>query len=342
MTEKKTQFSATLKAFASIADPHRTIVELILTDFLPNKNKQCIPETEAENILASALGMPLKIKLTEAGEEGHAGSYPIGVLQKVFLRDNKVFAECTIWPVEFPEEDTYLRSATAEGRELYTSWEVFYEESYYDTENIEYLKGVRVSATTIVKNPAYGQRTPILSIAETDQLMTEEEIQALRDEITARSNQVLALYDVLNTLWYDLAEVEELENRAAVFTDEEDLIARVTEMQSMITKRKEELQGYAERVTSFEKAEAERLEKVAEAERIATRKSIVTGLKATWEDEYATMSEDRFLGFIDGLKKIPAIAEVKSPVPLPEPYGSLEPVTIGEIADHFKQKKVIK
>lgn len=44
-------------------NPFQTELEFVSTDFEPNKNKQAIPKSEAENIINSARNMPNKVNL---------------------------------------------------------------------------------------------------------------------------------------------------------------------------------------------------------------------------------------------------------------------------------------
>jgi hypothetical protein len=85
------------------------------------------------------------------------------------------------------------KKATAEGKMIGTSWEIFYDRSEQQDE-ITDLYGCIVQATTIVNNPAYGDRTKILSIAETLKENYMEELETIR---VALSN----LLSVIDTLY---------------------------------------------------------------------------------------------------------------------------------------------
>ena len=67
-------------AKAESLHPFQTQIEFIFTDFLPNKNNQGIPIEEAQNIINTAIGMPIKI--SRAQEKGHAGAIPVGPIQR--------------------------------------------------------------------------------------------------------------------------------------------------------------------------------------------------------------------------------------------------------------------
>lgn len=163
----------------AVAEKHplQTRLTFVLTDFSPNKNNQAIPRDEAENVIASAVGMPVKINFNGISEGGHSRATPVGPItdariQTIEDRD-VILAEAILWKSEFEDIDEYLRSSTAENKRIGTSWELYYKESEV-IENIEWLKGVIVAGTAIVKDPAYGDRTPILSIAE---LNLEEKVK---------------------------------------------------------------------------------------------------------------------------------------------------------------------
>ena len=175
MTTKTAEFLGYVSAVAE-AHPLQTIISFVLTDFEPNSNKQAVPISEAENIIRTAKDMPVKINFDGMSETGHNRAVPIGVITKAELVNvdgkDSIIAEARIWKKEYPEIDEYLRSAKAEKRQIGTSWELYYEESE-EKDNVSWLTNIVMAATAIVKVPAYGNRTPILSVAE-DRIKVEE------------------------------------------------------------------------------------------------------------------------------------------------------------------------
>ena len=90
-------FNASIRAFASIINPLQTRLDIVLTDFQPNGNKQCIPLDESENIIKSALYQPIKMNFTNGKESGHDLSYPIGTLTDVYLDGDVIRAKSILW-----------------------------------------------------------------------------------------------------------------------------------------------------------------------------------------------------------------------------------------------------
>lgn len=164
---KKAQFEGTVKAaFAEESHPLQTRLSFVFTDFQPNSNNQGIHETEADGIIRTGINMPVKVNYTKAGVKGHSGAIPIGPMVDFQKTDTQVVAEAIVWNNEFPEIVDYMKTAQAEDDGVRFSWELFYENSEVDIDGIEWLSGIVVSAATIVANPAYGERTAMLSIAE--------------------------------------------------------------------------------------------------------------------------------------------------------------------------------
>lgn len=150
-------------------NPLQTHVSLILTDFLPNKNRQAIPRSEAENLIRSSVNMPLMINFDGEDYYGHAGAIPIGPITSAYIDTidgNEVIkAEAIIWADQFPEVSDHLKSLFSEG--IGTSWEIYYGDSYKDTAEVEWLQDCIFSNTCVVDTPAYGpERTRVLAIAE--------------------------------------------------------------------------------------------------------------------------------------------------------------------------------
>ena len=178
-------------AKAQQINPYQTQIEFVFTDFLPNKNRQGIPVEETDNIISSAVGMPIKVNLAN---RKHENAIPIGPIQAVWRSEDGtrdvLVARATIWDSEFPEVAMFLRAAYAEQKDIGTSWELRYTDSE-TVDGTEWLKGIIVTGTAIVDNPAYGKtRTRVLAIAEMKDGM-EEKVKELEDkviELTAALN----------------------------------------------------------------------------------------------------------------------------------------------------------
>jgi len=169
------------------ANPLLKSVELILTDFEANANNEGIPLSEAENIIRTAKFTPLKIAMSEDSYAGHKGAIPIGpitdVWQDTFDGKPVIKARAMIWGDEFKDVYSVLKSQAAERDYVGTSWEVYYQDVAKDG-GINWLQNVTFAGTCIVDTPAYGERTKLLSVAETRLKELEVTLQELQTKLT--------------------------------------------------------------------------------------------------------------------------------------------------------------
>jgi hypothetical protein len=156
------------RSVATEANPFARALTFILTDFLPNANRQAIPVDEAERIIASAKGMPIKY---EPVNEGHAGAFPIGVIERVWSGVDPVtnqpciYASAVLWESEYPDIVAALKREFETTGTLAVSWELMYQDAE-EQDGVEWLRGVTVIGVVIVEQPAYGTtRTRVLTMA---------------------------------------------------------------------------------------------------------------------------------------------------------------------------------
>jgi len=156
------------RSVATEANPFARALTFILTDFLPNANRQAIPVDEAERIIASAKGMPIKY---EPVNEGHAGAFPIGVIERVWSGVDPVtnqpciYASAVLWESEYPDIVAALKREFETTGALAVSWELMYQDAE-EQDGVEWLRGVTVIGVAIVEQPAYGTtRTRVLTMA---------------------------------------------------------------------------------------------------------------------------------------------------------------------------------
>jgi hypothetical protein len=216
-------------AKAESTHPYETLIDFILTDFLPNKNNQAVPMTEADSLINTAIGMPVKIHLAQ---KGHAGSYPIGPIKSAWLgKDGDrdvIYAQASIWNREFPDVDKFVKTAYAEETPVGTSWEISYEDSEH-IDNVEWLHKTVFAATVIVERPAYGrQRTRMLSVAE-ETTMEEERLKLLelQEMWTRIGDHIRTAY--ATTFEIEAAEVATPENVEQFIEQFNALTAKITE-----------------------------------------------------------------------------------------------------------------
>lgn len=205
---KRANFSGMVKAEANASHPLQHNLKFIFTDFEPNKNRQGVPKSEADNILATAMYMPVKVNYTGNRVRGHANAAPIGPITSVEYRDDYISGNAVIWRSENPDFIEYLKKASAEEGGVRFSWELYYRDSEFDDHGVEWLRGVVVGAITIVDDPAYGDRTPLLSFAETEQ----QDTLAMQIDDLKREHIITELaLDIATKPSYVFAEVHDHE-----------------------------------------------------------------------------------------------------------------------------------
>ena len=175
--EKKVGYNISISEIQDVPnpDPERSFItnaKFILADDKPNENGQAIHVEEFPGIIASAIGMPVKMNFTGYGVANHGGSVPIGHIKNVEQIQlptgvNQLIAEATLWNEEFPDEISYLKTSFAEGEAPGISYEMGYKDSQ-TISGIQWLKKVITLAATFVRNPAYGTRTHLLALAASD------------------------------------------------------------------------------------------------------------------------------------------------------------------------------
>jgi len=93
-----------------------------------------------------------------------------------------IMGRAFIWKDQYPAVYDLLKTRADENEFIGTSWEVYYT-SAEEVNGINWLKDVVFAGTCIVDNPAYGNRTPLLSVAEEKEKM--EELKKQIEELTA-------------------------------------------------------------------------------------------------------------------------------------------------------------
>lgn len=210
---KTTTFNGFFHAVADETHPLQQRLRFVFTDYAPNSNKQGVPRDEAENLIASALYMPVKVNFDGESYHGHAGAYPVGPIIQMKEEDGVLVAEARVWRDEFPSLAQFLedRFKTNSG-DVNFSWELYYRDSETDDEGIEWLRGCVVAATTIVATPAYRGRTHLVSLAEerSDVMQIDPaEVEALRSDLAAAKDALDAAKSQLDTVTQELSELRE-------------------------------------------------------------------------------------------------------------------------------------
>lgn len=164
------------------SNPFVTWVKFILTDDLPNANKQRIPVEEFANLIKSGCFMPLKMAY-EKINDGHEESFPVGCISHLKQHKNQVVGLAALWNKERPQDITLIKERYANKMPLQLSWEVLFKDSVLNAESgITDLMNTSLRAVTLVGRPAYEGRTPIIAVASTEDNKLEE-LEKLQKEV---------------------------------------------------------------------------------------------------------------------------------------------------------------
>lgn len=167
---KNTIISVPLKLIQSAdaeENPLITKMEFVFADDKPNGNKQGIPKNSFASIINSGAFMPIKMEKGKIG--GHVASEPLGTIKELIEQDNRIVGMAALWNKERPSDVALLKQSYAEGNPIDISFEVQYTEFELDDSGVEWFLDPIVRAATIVSNPAYAGRTPMLSVASEEQ-----------------------------------------------------------------------------------------------------------------------------------------------------------------------------
>ena len=341
MKKQTAEFHGSIRATASAENPLQTVLEFTLTDFQPNINKQQIPRSEAENIIRSALNMPIKIKFQDGKQQGHAGAYPIGTLSGVWLEQDCIMARAIVWRDEASAEDNHLRSLFDSGESIGTSWEIYYTDAE-DQDGISVLQDCLFAATCIVEKPAYAERTRIKSLSEMD---TMEESENTPNPDMVAMNAILdkfsSLYDVIWDIYCDVCEAQEAEKEAATIEDAAAMIEMLKNIQAKYSSASTALATAQETLTKIEleKAQAELDAKITARKQSLAQVGIDYTALETFFNELSDTQFESYLASVKTLK--PATAET-STIAIPEPITGNKNPSIKDIADAIKELKKVK
>lgn len=181
--DKQSNFIVPFK-FADASDnPLITEMSFVFVDSEPNGNLQGIKPEDFGLIIDSGSLMP--IKMVEGKVEGHASAKPLGVIKYLEEADGRVIGHGLFWNEERPSDIALIKEWHADAeKQVDISFEVRYTEGEIDNNGVEWLRNPSVKAVTIVANPAYKGRTPILAIAEykSDSNLPDESFAYISDE----------------------------------------------------------------------------------------------------------------------------------------------------------------
>jgi hypothetical protein len=219
------------EALASVGNnPTFRWCKFVLTDDLPNLNKNRIPESEFDNLIRTGLYAPIKMAATEI-RDGHDKSIPLGTITSLKKEGNTVKGLAALWSLERGEDVDLIKKAYDSGKPLNLSWEILYKNTEDEPDGVTALKDTVLRATTFVGLPAYAGRTPILQVASVENVEnpTEENMEGNLEleELKQEHDTLLAKYAELETNFTALStEKEELLQYKKDIEDKEALVAK--------------------------------------------------------------------------------------------------------------------
>lgn len=217
-------------AFASfMLNPSVTWVKFVLTDDMTNANGQRVPKEEFASLLRSGIHMPVKMAVGKINQ-GHEGSSPLGTITHLKEIENEdgtsaVVALAALWGQERPEDVKLIKERFQKKEPVDISWEILYrDEIPNEAKGSRDLSGTALRAATIVGDPAYQGRTPILAVASKQE---EKDPAKLAEE---ELNEIETLKAQVAELENKLAEAtKQLEAKASAESEKDAEIARLTE-----------------------------------------------------------------------------------------------------------------
>lgn len=210
---------------SQINHPFIKEIEVVLTDFEPNANGEGISKTEIDNIIRTSKLTPIKIAVSETGYSGHTGAHPVGAITEAFVDTYQgrdvIMGKAFIWKDQYPAVYDLLKSRSEESEFIGTSWEVYYT-SAVEKEGVRWLQDITFAGTCIVDNPAYGNRTPLLSVAEEKEKM--EELKKQNEQLTLL---IAEKEKEANELRIKIQAFEEAEQRAQAEARKNEVIKKL-------------------------------------------------------------------------------------------------------------------
>jgi hypothetical protein len=129
---------------------------------------QGIEYEDFDEVMSTAINMPIKMMYTGQGAGNHLGSYVIGHITNMTKAEagdtHQLLADAVLYAEEFPEEIEYLKKAYANNEAPGISYEIIYGDSVIKN-GVQWIKKLVTTAATFVREPAYGKRTALLALA---------------------------------------------------------------------------------------------------------------------------------------------------------------------------------
>lgn len=197
-------------AEASVSqNPTFSWAKFILTDDMPNENKQRIPKEEFSNLIKTGILSPIKMEIGDPHGK-HVGSTPLGVISNLKEVDNRIEGLAALWKEERTEDIEMLKKMYSENKLPQLSWEIMFSDLRTDENGVSDLLGTALRAVTIVGMPAYAGRTPIIALASTENTeeLTVEEIDELKTKVSELEGTLATKDEELLSMKEKMAELQ--------------------------------------------------------------------------------------------------------------------------------------
>lgn len=156
---------------STLFNPLVTWAKFVLTDDMPNGNRERVSVAEFDNIIKSGTHMPVKMAEGKIGQ-GHDNSKPLGVIahikKDIIEGRNVLVALAALWNDERESDISHLKQLMQNKEDINISWELKYGKRVQAEAGISDLLNVVMKAATIVARPAYQGRTRFLAIASAE------------------------------------------------------------------------------------------------------------------------------------------------------------------------------
>lgn len=252
-------------AFASVSlNPFIQWATIVVTDDLPNGNKERVPLDEYDNLIKSGVHAPIKMAEEEISE-GHEEAYgrPIGTITQLVQEGNKLIALAALWKKERPEDIKLLKEMYSDGNPPNVSWEISFKEAELGEDGVTTLKGLYLNGLAVVGIPAYKGRTQFVAMSSKNKEKEDfsvEELEKLKTKVAE-----------LETSLDDLKKEIKEKNKTLAENDVE--LETLREFKADTEKKNEEVEKFAAIKEKFSEAEIEK-----DDEYFEKKKEILLGL----------------------------------------------------------------
>ena len=225
-----------LTAQAALGNPNLGWLEFVLTDAMPNSNKQGLKVEAFASLVNTGMFMPIKMATGKINLD-HSEAEPLGAIASLVADETQILGKAALWKQERQADYEMLVSMSANSKPIDISWEIAYTESEVDEEGVEWITNPVLTGAALVGLPAYAGRTPVTAVASTennedgspdtapvesggdeDAASENDQVKSLEATITNLESKMEEFEKELEELREYKAERERLDTEATLFT----------------------------------------------------------------------------------------------------------------------------